>query len=87
MLIASNTAITHIIHSLFLIHKQQTGLEKEGDKYKCAEWFWFPVLSLSSVQPLNHVQLFATPTTVAHQASLSITNFQSLLKLMSIEWW
>ena len=34
---------------------------------------------------LSHVRLFATPWTVARQASLSITNSQSLLKLMSIE--
>ena len=39
----------------------------------------------SSVQSLSHVQLFATPWTVAHQASLYITNSWSLLKLMSIE--
>ena len=39
----------------------------------------------SSVQSLSHVQLFATPWTAVHQASLSITNSQSLLKLMSIE--
>ena len=39
----------------------------------------------SSVQSLNHVQLFATPWTAAHQASLFITNSRSLLKLMSIE--
>ena len=39
----------------------------------------------SSVQSLRHVWLFATPWTVALQASLSITNSQSLLKLMSIE--
>ena len=39
----------------------------------------------SSVQLLSHVQLFATPWTAARQASLSITNSQSLLKLMSIE--
>ena len=45
----------------------------------------FIVFSLSSVQSLSCVQLFATPWTAAHQASLSITNFQSLLKLMSIE--
>ena len=38
-----------------------------------------------SVQSLSRVQLFATPWTAAHQASLSITNSQSLLKLMSIE--
>jgi len=34
---------------------------------------------------LSHVRLFATPWTAAHHASLSITNSQSLLKLMSIE--
>jgi len=39
----------------------------------------------SSVQSLSHVQLFETPWTVAHQASLAITNSLSLLKLMSIE--
>ena len=39
----------------------------------------------SSVQSLSHVQLFVTPWTTACQASLSITNSQSLLKLMSIE--
>ena len=39
----------------------------------------------SSVQPVSHVQLFATPWTTACQASLSITNSRSLLKLMSIE--
>ena len=38
----------------------------------------------NSVQSLNRVQLFATPWTAACQASLSITNSQSLLKLMSI---
>ena len=40
---------------------------------------------LSSVQSLSHVQLFVTPWTAACQASLSIANSQSLLKLMSIE--
>ena len=35
--------------------------------------------------PLSRVQLFATPWTVACQASLSITNSQSLLRLMSIK--
>ena len=39
----------------------------------------------SSVQSLSCVQLFATPWTAAHQSSLSITNSQSLLKLMFIE--
>ena len=39
----------------------------------------------SSVQFLSHVQLFATPWTAACQTSLSITNLQSLPRLMSIE--
>ena len=43
-------------------------------------WFQF-----SSVQSLSPVWLFATPWTAACQASLSITNSQSLLRLMSIE--
>jgi len=41
----------------------------------------------SSVQSLSCVWLFVTPWTVAHQASLSITNSRSLLKLKSIESW
>ena len=39
----------------------------------------------SSVQLRSHVRLFATPWTAEHQASLSITNSRSLLKLTSIE--
>ena len=39
----------------------------------------------SSVHLLHHVQLFTTPWTAAQQASLSITNSWSLLKLMSTE--
>ena len=43
---------------------------------------WLKIFS--SIQSLSRVQLFATPWTTAHQASLSITNSRSLLKLMSI---
>ena len=42
-------------------------------------------VQFSSVQSLSHVRLFATPWIAAHQASLSITNSWSSLKLMSIE--
>ena len=49
------------------------GFEKEYEAY------------LLSVQSLSRVWLFATPWTAARQASLSITNSWSLLKLMSIE--
>ena len=47
---------------------------------------WFDsLLSSQSVWSLSHVWLFATPWPAAHQASLSFTVSQSLLKLMSIE--
>ena len=49
------------------------------------KWILIFDASLTSVQSLSHVWLFATPWIVAHQASLSITNSWSLLKLMSIE--
>ena len=42
-------------------------------------------IQFSSVQSLSHVRHFASPWTAARQASLSITNSRSLLKLMSIE--
>ena len=45
----------------------------------------FKTPRISSVQSLSQVRLFATPWTAAHQASLSITNSWSLLKLMSTE--
>ena len=41
--------------------------------------------TISSVQSLSCVQFFVTPWTAAFQASLSITNFRSLPKFMSIE--
>ena len=40
---------------------------------------------ISSVQSLSHIQLFAIPWTAVHEASLSIANYHSLLKLMSIK--
>ena len=43
------------------------------------------ILQFSSVQSLSRVQLFGTPSIATHQVSLSITNSQSSLKLMSIE--
>ena len=42
------------------------------------EGVWF-----SSIQSVSRIRLFATPWTAARQASLSITNSRSLLKLMS----
>ena len=52
-----------------------------GNKF----WWGSDWYTLSSVQSLSRVRLLATPWTTAHQASLPITNSQSLLKLMTIE--
>ena len=46
---------------------------------------WLNIVQFSSVQSLSHVWLFETLWTAARQASLSITNSQSLPKLTSIE--
>ena len=51
----------------------------------CSSYLQMDTPDSHSVKSLSHVQLFATPWTVARQASLSITNSRSLLKLMSIE--
>ena len=59
--------------------------EKQGEKKTGRGKAFFEKVQLGSVQLLSHVQLFVTPWTAAHQASLSITNSQNLPKLMSTE--
>ena len=62
--------------------------EKESmwcEKNMSWEKIMLPENMFNSVQLLSHVWLFVTPWTAAHQASLSITNSQSLLKFISIE--
>ena len=66
--------------------------ETERDMLECVERMGlvlrnhlFFKLGISSVQLLSHIRFLATPWTVELQASPSITNSQSLLKLMSIE--
>ena len=61
----------YIIYSAYKLNKQSDNKQ---------HWYHF-----SSVQSVSCVQLFATQRTTARQTSLSITNSQSLLKLMSIE--
>ena len=65
---------------------QQAPLSREFSRQEYWSGLPFPslVLYISSVQSLSHVRLFATPWTAACQASLSITNSWSILKLMSI---
>ena len=57
------------------------GNETWNSNYKCN----YCKGTISSLQLLSHIRLFETPWTAARQASLSITNSQSLLKLISIE--
>ena len=59
--------------------------EKLSDGYMASLWYFLRVHQFSLVQMLSCVRLFATPWTAGHQASLSITNSQSLLKPMSIK--
>ena len=80
----------NVRHSLYFQHARVC----HGDWEHCS-----PILEVSKdsgstlIQPLvqfsssvlSHVRLFVTPWTAAHQASLSITNSWSLLKLMSIK--
>jgi len=67
------------------IHKELECSFSESGRWEYI-LFYYTVLSVfSSVQSLSCVRLFATPWTAAQQASLSITNSQSLPKLMSIE--
>ena len=68
-----------------LLMKVNEDSEKVGLKFNIQKTKIMASVPISSHQSLSHVQLFATPWTEACQASLSITNFQSLLKLMSIE--
>ena len=51
----------------------------------CSFLMYSKVNQFISVQSLSHVRLSATPSTAAHQASLSITNSRTLPKLMSIK--
>ena len=71
--------------------RHHTQVEEEGLAQKTSSEWLFSRVKLygiwwsSSVQSFSHVWLFVTPWTAARQASLSITNSRSLLKLMSID--
>ena len=80
--------ITSFLVKMPIIKRQQiTSVGEDVKKSKpsytidrIVNWYQF-----SAVQLFSHVQLFMTPWTAAHQASLTITNSQSLLKLVSIQ--
>ena len=82
-------------HLICLLRNQSTGQEATvRTRHRTMDWFktgkgvckgWILSPRFSSVTSVNCVRLFATPWTATHQASLSITNYRSLLKFMSIE--
>ena len=65
------------LHPISSGSPNHVGIQRKDD--------WLPTPSVSSVQSLSRVRLFATPWIAARQASLSITNSRSLLRLVSIE--
>ena len=81
--------MTLFFSEIAIYWKNEKVLESERPKFLCLFFLVFYFLknywSISSVQSLSRVQLFATPWISACQASLSITNSQSSLKLTSIE--
>ena len=88
ILLTSGRAVSGVVQHLIIFCFSKSLLKMVSpslvtlSKFSCS----LPeVFCCSAVQSLSRVQLFATPWTAAHQASLSITNSQSLLKLMSFE--
>ena len=67
-------------HPNFLIYQK-----KSWCSLMIMPFLFFYNFQFSSVKSLSHVQLFATPSTAACQASVSIANSQRLLKVISIE--
>ena len=74
----SNMGLLHCRQILYHLSHQGILLNVTHEHLKMS-------IQFGSVQSLNCVQLFATPWTAAHQASLSFTNSWGLLKLMSIK--
>ena len=75
------------IHLIFKSISWNVGAMRIRSEIIHVEWSWDSrhLVQFHSVQSLSRVQHFATPWTAALQASLSITNSQSYLKLMSIK--
>ena len=85
-LLGCDIVIAHSPHQALKDYSQIVVLCYHGAIWLLLQLFIiFLIFFSSSVQLLSCVWLFATPWTVPHQPSLSITNSWSLLKLMSIE--
>ena len=81
-----HSKLVHIIIHIFWIRKKKTSIQTLWKEWSYTFTSVCLLLALfSSVQLLSRVWLLATPWTAACQASLSINNSQSLLKIMSIK--
>ena len=69
---------------LYMFRKTSLKMNYSNDTWKGS---LKTVIQFSSIHLLSHVQLFATPWTVAHQPSLSIINSQILLNSGPFSWW
>ena len=67
------------------LQERWTQLDLRWVQHSACRYTFISALTLNSVQSLSHVRLFATPWITAPQASPSITNSRSSLKLTSIE--
>ena len=74
------SAFNLLVTSICITHGRVHGWERVKVLAATADTYFVVV-----VQSLSHVWLFVTPRTAAHQAFWSITNYQSLLKPMSIQ--
>ena len=84
-----NNKSQQLIHKIFLpklkwMYTNNQNLRKYAEFHFESQDFLNCSVQFSSVQSLSRVQLFATPWIAARQASLSITNPRSILKLTSI---
>ena len=77
--------LSWLIKSLMQNSTVQAAIIKNNDSSLSLKCYWERNTQFSSVQSLSRVQLSATPWITAHQASLSITNSWSSLRLASIE--
>ena len=77
--------LSELLPGLFLQSDLARCLKTHNLSFKFQVVKCYPHIFHSSVQLLSCVLLFVTPWSAAHQASLSITNSRSLLKLMSIK--
>ena len=81
MFLESNEQFAKFFDSYYLVNAQI----RHSCNSSCSMLLTYTIFQFNSVQLLSRVRLFAAPWTTARQASLSITNYQSLPKPMSIQ--